>query len=210
MIQTWVADITGLFEKEKYLQYYKIVSEHRKNKADRLQKQADRARSIGAWVLYQEMLKTYGVSEQAVFNLSHSGSYVMCSIDDSGMEGRKLGCDLEQMRGAHVNLAKRFFCEEEYERVLHAADEKEQEEWFYRLWVLKESFLKATRMGMRLDTRSFAFDFDEKGRPYLSKQPKAFSEQFWLREYRMEGADYKIALCANCDQFAEDIKVITL
>lgn len=210
MIRTWAADITGLFEKEKYLQYYKMVSEQRKTKADRLQIQADRARSVGVWVLYQKMLQEYGVSEQVVYNLSHSGNYVMCSIDDSGFPERKLGCDLEQMRGVRLNVAKRFFCESEYQRILHASDGKAQEEWFYRLWVLKESFMKATRMGMRLDTRGFTFDFDEEERPYLVKQPEAFAERYWFHEYRIAGADYKIAVCANCDQFAKEIQVITL
>ena len=36
-------------------------------------------------------------------------------------------------------------------------DEKEQAEWFYRFWVLKESFMKATRRGMGLDMRTYEF-----------------------------------------------------
>ncbi len=36
MIRTWIADVTSLLEKEKYLQYYKIVPDFRKEKADKL------------------------------------------------------------------------------------------------------------------------------------------------------------------------------
>lgn len=36
MIRTWIADVTSLLEKEKYLQYYKIVPDFRKEKADKI------------------------------------------------------------------------------------------------------------------------------------------------------------------------------
>ena len=50
-------------------------------------------------------------------------------------------------------------------------DEKEQAEWFYRFWVLKESFMKATRRGMGLDMRTYEFAWRPDGIPYMRKQP---------------------------------------
>ena len=83
MIRTWIADVTSLLEKEKYLQYYKIVPNFRKEKADKIVYQEGKALSVGVWVLYEKMRRTYGLSKNAVFNLSHSGQYVLCSVVDS-------------------------------------------------------------------------------------------------------------------------------
>ena len=52
MIRTWIADVTSLLEKEKYLQYYKIVPDFRKEKADKIVYQEGKALSVGVWVLY--------------------------------------------------------------------------------------------------------------------------------------------------------------
>ena len=42
-------------------------------------------------------------------NLSHSGDYVLCSIDTDAREGVQLGCDIEKVQKARMELAKRFF-----------------------------------------------------------------------------------------------------
>ena len=55
MIRTWVADVTSLLKKEKYLQYYKKVPDFRKEKADKIICQEGKALSIGVWILYEHM-----------------------------------------------------------------------------------------------------------------------------------------------------------
>lgn len=74
MIRTWIADVTSLLEKEKYLQYYKIVPDFRKEKADKIVYQEGKALSVGVWVLYEKMRRTYGLSKNAV---------LICHIPDS-------------------------------------------------------------------------------------------------------------------------------
>ena len=37
---------------------------------------------------------------RAVYNLSHSGDYVLCSIDTDAREGVQLGCDIEKVQKA--------------------------------------------------------------------------------------------------------------
>lgn len=62
-----------------------------------------------AWLLLEEIRKRYKISDRAVYNLSHSGDYVLCSIDTDAREGVQLGCDIEKVQKARMELAKRFF-----------------------------------------------------------------------------------------------------
>ncbi|MCD7736265.1 MAG: 4'-phosphopantetheinyl transferase superfamily protein, partial [Lachnospiraceae bacterium] len=90
------------------------------------------------------------------FSLSHSGEMAMAVFADT-----EIGCDIELKKQANEKLARRFFCPEEYAWMARAKDEPERKERFYRLWTLKESFLKATGWGLRLPLDSFCFFITE-------------------------------------------------
>ena len=109
MIRTWVADVTSLLKKEKYLQYYKKVPDFRKEKADKIICQEGKALSIGVWILYEQMREAYDISEDLVFNLSHSGHYALCSITDIESNATYLGCDIEGVKQVRLDVARRFF-----------------------------------------------------------------------------------------------------
>lgn len=204
MIRTWIADAAPLLSEEQYLAYYHTVPAHRKEKADRLRFQADKALSVGAWVLFEKMRKEYGLGKEVPFNLSHSGSYVLCSVEDSGETSVKVGCDLEKIKEDRLDVAKRFFCEEEYRSVL----EKKQD--FYRFWVLKESFMKATRLGMKLGMNEFEIGFTESGEPILKSKSEKVKGQYYFKEYEWGNLPYRIAVCANRNDFDEVLHVVNL
>ncbi len=146
MIRTWIADITPLLDSEVYEQYYGKVPGFRQEKADHIKDSRKRAQSIGAWILYEKMCERYKLSSENIYNLSHSGDYVLCSVEDSGKKDIKLGCDIEEIEKLHLKLIKRYFLENEKEYILEQTTEEERKEAFYRYWVLKESFMKATRL----------------------------------------------------------------
>ena len=204
MIQTWIANVSSLMDENIYQQFYDRVPEFRKEKADKLRFQEDKALSVGAWILLEKMRETFKLTEENVYNLSHSGNYVLCSVEDGTGSAKKVGCDLEMIKNSHDNVAKRFYCEKEYEMVL--ANEMD----FYRLWVLKESFMKATRLGMKLDTRSFEFEFDQEDKPKLKTKPNEIDGEFYFKEYETENIPYRIAVCADADEFAEKLKMVNL
>ena len=209
MIQTWIADVTALLEKQKYLQCYNRVPEHRQKKADRLRIQADKALSVGAWTLLQKMEKEYSLQGNFIYNISHSGNCVLCSVEDGTSKSSKLGCDLEKVGEPNIKIAERFFCESEY-RLIREYDEKRQREMFYRYWVLKESFMKATRMGMELGMDQFEIAFSKEDKPYLKDKPEVFPEDYYFQEYVVEGMPYRIAVCADSDAFAPEIQMVKL
>lgn len=77
-----------------------------------------------------------------LFNLSHSGNTITCCISES----LQVGIDIEQQKTRKnlLAIAKNYFTKEEYQQ-LTKLSAKEQEQYFYCLWTLKESYLKAQR-----------------------------------------------------------------
>lgn len=204
MVEAWYADVSPLYDPDIYGKYYQKVPELRRQKADGLRFEKDRALSIGAWALWMHVQEAYGLEEDTVFNLSHSGRYVMCAFSDRG--GEEVGCDLEVIQEYKDRVARRFYCPEEYAYIIGRDREEERAEWFYRLWVLKESFLKATRRGMGLDTRSFRIEWKEGEKPFLVRQPKEYPRAYHYVEYRKEGVAAAMAVCSTDEMIDERLK----
>jgi len=200
MIVTWLADVSVLQEESAYKKYYEQVPDFRREKADRLKMQEDKALSVGVWILYEKIKKEYCLHGNEIFNLSHSGNCAICTIA-FGIDAQ-VGCDIEKIdERCLLRVAKRYFCEEEYEQIRSSEE-------FYRYWVLKESFMKATRLGSNLAMNSFSFAFMDDGRPFLQKKP--FEKEYFFKEYAVENLPYKIAVCSDVDAFAPEIKIVKL
>lgn len=203
MIQTWIADVTSLLNTEIYQKHHSEVPLWRQEKADKIRFMEDKALSIGAWVLYEQMKKTYCLKDDAPYNLSHSGNYVLCSVEDDGSTATMVGCDLEKIKEPRLKIARRFFCENECKMV------EEDPDNFFRFWVLKESFMKVTRLGLRLGLDTFEIDLTGE-EPVLKRKPENIDGEFYFKEYELEGVPYRIAVCANHRRFAEKLTVVNL
>jgi 4'-phosphopantetheinyl transferase len=205
MIKTWLTDIRPLYEADRYEECYMSLPDFRKEKADRLQNQKSKAQSAGAWMLLEKIRKEYGISDEAAFNLSHSGDYVLCSVDMDCCKETKVGCDIEVIKEADLHIAKRFFCHSEYERIIKEKNRIIQSDTFYRFWVLKESFMKATRQGMALDMSSFEIELSNP--PILTKQPDIYTQNYYYCEYEVSGVPYKIAVCSTDREIDSNIRM---
>lgn len=84
------------------------------------------------------------------FSLSHSGETVLCAVSE-----RELGCDVERVRDFDIGIARRFFHETE-SASLFSLPEGERQTAFFRLWTLKESYMKARGLGFALPMSAFA------------------------------------------------------
>lgn len=194
MVRAWIADVTPLLDKECYDRYYRMVPEFRKKKADALRLDRKKAQSVGVWALWQKIRVAYSLPEEAVFNFSHSGTCVMCAVCTDGRKVR-VGCDVEKKGQLRMNVARRYFCREEYESIQEAGSDEEKTDLFFRYWVLKESFMKATGKGMALPVNSFCIRMDDT--PVLVRQPAEFPEPYYYCEYCVEGLPYKMAVCST-------------
>lgn len=194
MIRTWTASIVPLYEEELYRLCYGQVPSFRREKADRMKGKQVRAQSVGVWLLYERMKKEYGIEADTAYNLSHSGDYVLCSV--STERHAKVGCDIEEVKEPNLKIAGRFFCPAEYEQIAGEEDKALQQEYFFRYWVLKESFAKATREGLALGMDTFEIML---GNPsVLVKQPENYPERYHYREAALRGGELVSSESGTC------------
>lgn len=221
----YIADISPLKNETIFAEYYDRVSVRRKEKVDRMYFQKDKCLSLGAGLLLRQACKDFGIDYQDVtftenryskpffnksniqFNLSHSGERAMCIMSESAV-----GCDVEQVGRPDLQIAQKYFSGYEYAEILSRADPMEQADCFYRLWTLKESFIKCIGEGLFLSLNEFTVLLDrEPARIIQTIDEAAYS----LGEYN-RGDEYKYSWClrntksGNAILPPPDVRVIDL
>ncbi|PIH57915.1 4'-phosphopantetheinyl transferase [Paenibacillus sp. LK1] len=153
--------------------FLSYVSEERRGQAARFVHQVDAYRSVLGEVLTRVTLSKltslrpgelsftrnkYGKPSLSLsndadvqFNVSHSGNWIaLISGGDAD-----LGVDVEKISPIDMKIAERFFSITE-SGFLAAEPAEMQLETFYRLWTLKESYIKAVGMGLSMPLDSFS------------------------------------------------------
>ncbi|WCM62852.1 4'-phosphopantetheinyl transferase family protein [Paenibacillus polymyxa] len=136
------------------------------------------------------------------FNVSHSGKWVVCAIDD-----HPLGIDIEQLRPIDFEVGRVCFSDTEYDALMRQ-DADSRLSYFYDLWTLKESFVKAEGQGLALPLKSFSFEL--KAQPFIGFTTEGFTTEYChFKQYELD-QDYKMAVCAAHDQFAQQVQQIDI
>ena len=176
MIFVLYADVEPLNDDELFEYFYKNISETRQKKINAFRMRKDRNLSLGASVLLDCGLnKLFGLREKEMqygfsgngrpflknrpdiyFSVSHSGTKAVAAFSDA-----EIGADIEKIKNADLKIAKRFFDEKEYDYLNSITDSEKQTAEFYRLWTMKESYMKFTGLGMKLPLDSFCIEFNE-------------------------------------------------
>lgn len=196
MVMTWVGDVRPLLDGSCYQGYRRQVPAFRREKADRYRFPMGRALSIGVWVLWQRARSKYGLPPDAPFNLSHSGPYALCSAEVAPGGQILVGCDVERISDHGDGIAKRFFCPGEYAHIQAQEGRAGQQGLFFRYWVLKESFIKATRQGMAMALDSFSLDIKDGAHPVLRSCPGPYrKEDYHFREFDL--GTHRAAVCST-------------
>ncbi len=88
------------------------------------------------------------------FSLSHTKGMVCCTVSNT----EKTGCDIEQVRPRKYerDLTRKVFSEKE-QSFYQSLSPKEQREFFYKSWTLKEAFVKAIGKGLLIPFTSSSF-----------------------------------------------------
>ena len=89
------------------------------------------------------------------FNISHCEQMVACMIGH-----KPVGIDVEWIRPFSVAAMKKVCSKEEQEWIRAA---HHSEEAFFRLWTLKESYIKAVGKGLQIPMKSITFDLEKIG-----------------------------------------------
>ncbi len=181
-----------LKRKELFDKAFSQAAKDRQKKVMAYLFEKDRCLSLGAELLLKKALAErnipvddleYGYTQHhkpyllkhpgLFFNLSHSGDYAMAVAADS-----KVGCDLEAMAPLEEDLPAWSLSEEEF-KVFKAAPPQDQKEIFYRLWTLKEAYVKAAGMGLALSFKDLSFYLEPYGKARLVKPDRGDLYHFY-------------------------------
>lgn len=170
MVETFVLNIDNditIYEFNKLLSF---VSREKKERIMRFYKFEDAQRTLlgdilARYAIYKRLglrnhdlifsINEYGKPiltepKGIYFNISHSGNWVVCAIDE-----KQVGIDIEQITQIDLKIAERFFSSNEYLSIINQPNEIRQE-FFYKLWTLKEAYIKAVGKGLSMPLDSFS------------------------------------------------------
>ena len=153
MIRIAYSDVSDL----DLVKGYELVTDSRKEKIDSFRFDKDKKLSCGVELLLVRLL-AFSIDEYGKpylsnyadvhFNMSHSGNHIACGISDY-----KIGLDIEYNDPEiDLDIAKHYFFKSEYLSIINARKPSDE---FFSYWVLKESYMKYTGLGFRLDLDSF-------------------------------------------------------
>lgn len=126
--------------------------------------------------------------ERFYFNISHSFDWIVCIVNSY-----EVGIDIEKIRNIDLKIARRFFAETEIID-LECMTGKEQIEYFYDLWTLKESYIKYLGKGLFVPLNSFSIKKIYKDNILLLKAFDDNKPQF--KQYEID-IKYKCSICSD-------------
>ena len=191
-------------EKNKYLEMLKCLNEYEADKIQRFMKYEDSLRSLyGKYMIkkylgvdklnlsYNQWKKPFLVDfPNTHINISHSHEWVVVAIDEN-----PVGIDIEKIQDIDMSIAKSFFSKSESEYIFSLHKEKQLEE-FYKIWTIKEAYIKWKGMGMYIDLNSFDVVIDN-NRAYIYTKGKKEKCLVYLKKIENE---YILSYCV------EDVK----
>ena len=143
------------------------LPEWRRRKCDAFRFDADRRRSVAAWMLLRQMLAGRGLNVDSLpvsenefgkpafdpelgvhFSLSHAGERVMAAVGDG-----PVGCDVERIAPFDEAVARQCLTDGELAWVRGAPSGSDRDRAFIRLWTRKEAYVKAVGRGFSIEPR---------------------------------------------------------
>lgn len=212
MVYIYAVDIENLPDPLESPEIMEKLAEDRKEKIIKCKQLQSRKQSLGAGLLLSYVLDERGMSDSQVrygsngkpeidgifLNLSHSKNLVICAV------GKKpVGCDVEQIVTAPEKVAERFFAENELEYLRGISEEKKSQE-FYRLWTIKESYIKMTGEGLRVPLDKFEVNFQDRIGVYREGE----RQSCFVKEYEIsqdKDTIYQISVCAEESETLEQV-----
>lgn len=174
MIEMYYVDIEEEISCQNHDILLGICSREKRMEANRFRFESDRKRAVYGEALARYMIagKTgltlnelifdknrYGKpyirgQHRIFFNLSHSGRYVICGLDQE-----EIGIDIEEVKSIDLGIARKFFHASEYAYLLSREQEQRMNALF-ELWTLKESYIKFLGVGLQKPLDAFYFNLE--------------------------------------------------
>ena len=169
MVKLYVADISSLPDPLSVPEVLQTLPLERQKRIQNMKQEKSRKQSMGVGLLLQKVLALYHMQDSKVytgehgkpivegleFSLAHSGNIVICAVSHA-----PIGCDVERLRKAPNGVAERYFSDSERGYLSHFSGE-EYDRAFFRLWTMKESYVKMTGEGLSVPFEAYEVIVDQ-------------------------------------------------
>lgn len=175
MFETYILEIDRNIEKDDFDRLLSSVSKKQKERISQFHRFEDAQRTLLGDVLARYAIcKKLGIRNRDLvfekneygkplllkpsgihFNISHSGNWVVCAVDSN-----VVGIDIEIIRKIDFKIAERFFSRDEYLSLINQP-KKTKLKYFYMIWTLKESYIKAEGKGLSIPLNSFTIRMED-------------------------------------------------
>ncbi|NVN95303.1 MAG: 4'-phosphopantetheinyl transferase superfamily protein [Bacteroidetes bacterium] len=145
--------------------------------------------------------KPYIRTKKMFFNISHSGKWVVGAFSN-----KEVGIDIELIREPNYEVAKRFYSCEELTKLNNIENKELKKDYFFDLWTLKESYLKAIGTGLTKPLSSFTVNVLNEDITLVDKMP---IDNIYFKQYQFD-KEYKLAVCSFDDSFCKEIKTLEI
>lgn len=215
----YAVNINNKLDVDSYYKFLLLIDDGKRLKVNKFKNRDDKIRALIADLLIRSIIcnkfqlsngeiqyeyNSYGKpklknSEEFHFNISHSGDWVVAVVDK-----QPIGIDIEKVCPIwYVDIAKRFFKNDEYNWLL-AQNDKNKLEDFYKLWTLKESYIKMMGTGLSMPLDSFSIIFDTEGNISTKGNGDVIKKRYF-KTYTID-KNYIIAVCSEKNNFSSEIK----
>ena len=143
--------------------------------------------------------------EEFAFNISHSGDYaVIAYSNEPGIKA--VGIDVERIRQRDddMKLANRFFTKSEIDYISDGLECSDIDMRFYKIWTMKEAFMKLTGKGLGQRLDSFSVNPDDKSIDIIDEKiyeyvPCIKDNNDLKIHYDIKSVDgYVVSVCVCC------------
>ncbi|HLV31949.1 MAG TPA: 4'-phosphopantetheinyl transferase superfamily protein [Chitinispirillaceae bacterium] len=200
---------------------YNNCSEQRRIRASKFYRKEDAYRSLIAESLLMYCLNHEGIAGEMNicidsetgkpflensslhFNITHSGDWVGCVIDDS-----ETGIDIEKIREMDKGIANRFFSDSEKKMLFGCNNKEKFNDLFFEMWVLKESYIKAIGKGLSCPLNSFSvLPYDNQKIDLVLHKETLPHKYFRLYDI---SSTYKCAICSSDEKSPDSVDIISV
>lgn len=170
MVELYAIDISHTVTVEQLKKYLSLVSAEKRQRLSEFHFEEDMKRSLYGELLVRHLacqklnIKNCQISFETniygkpsiksfphfYFNISHASKQVVCAIDNA-----PVGVDIEEIKPIGLDIAKRFFTENEYTLITEEPEEQQTLK-FYQIWTAKESYIKFIGTGLSTPLNSFS------------------------------------------------------
>jgi 4'-phosphopantetheinyl transferase len=131
------------------------------------------------------------------FNISHSGDWAVCAVS-----ALPVGVDIEMIQPIELSIAKDCFTENEYRTMTSFSKRTEQLDYFYTIWTIKESYIKALGLGFSKSPDSFGVSIKNNKIRLTGNCERGY----YFRQFNFDNS-YRLCACGLETQFCNKIKI---